>query len=475
MNERTRFLGETPIGRLLLQLSLPAMIGMFVQASYNLVDAFFIGHGVGPLGLAATAVAFPFQLMIMAVATTGGVGAASLISRSLGAGHVERADRTLGTLVTTAVTLGLAAAALVYLNLDPFLRLLGATEEIFPYARDYVSVILFGLPLQVFGVGLNNAVRAEGNASIAMITMFVSALTNIVLDPLFIFGFRMGIAGAAWATVIAQGAVVIWLSLYYLTGRSVLRLRWGHLRPQRAILSEMLAVGSSEFARLSANSLIVTLVVRSSALYGGDMAVAAYGVVSRSLSMAFMPIFGIAQGMQPILGYNYGARLYGRAHRVILLSILLATAWSSLAWILVQLFPGPIFGLFTPDATLRALGARSFRVMTAAFCLIGFQIIGAALFQALGKARPAFFLSLSRQVLFFLPLLFFLPPLFGLKGVWYAFPGADVISASVTFFFFRRQLAQLRSKEAAHPPQGGNGSGPEKARRHEPEAEGGQS
>ncbi|MDD4365110.1 MAG: MATE family efflux transporter [Synergistales bacterium] len=452
MNERTRFLAETAVGRLLIRLSLPAMVGMFVQASYNLVDAFFIGHGVGPLGLAATAVAFPFQLMTLAIATTGGVGAASLISRSLGAGDIERADRTLGTLITTATVFGILGALFVWLKLDPLLRLLGATEETFPYARAYVSIILIGVPLQVFGVGLNNAVRAEGNARIAMISMFVSALTNIVLDPLFIFTFKMGIAGAAWATVIAKGAVVVWLGLYYLTGRSALTLRPAHLLPRRDIIAEMLAVGSSEFARLSANSLIVALVVRSVSFYGSDLAVAAYGVISRTLSLAFMPTFGIAQGMQPILGYNYGARLYGRTHRVIALSVTLATIWSSLAWILTQLFPGPIFGLFTPDPALRELGSRALHLVTLGFCCVGFQIIGAALFQALGKARPAFFLSLSRQVLLFIPLLYLLPPLLGLKGVWLAFPGADLLSALVTLFFFRRQMRQLKTAERSSGP-----------------------
>ncbi len=451
MNERTRSLGETAIGRLLIRLSLPAMVGMLVQASYNLVDAFFIGHGVGSLGLAATAVAFPFQLMIMAVATTGGVGAASIISRNLGSGDVERADRTLGTLITTATVLGIVGALLSWIYIEPLLRLLGATKDIFPYAEAYVSVVLFGIPLQVFGVGLNNAVRAEGNARIAMITMFVSAVTNMILDPLFIFTFKMGIAGAAWATVIAQGAVVVWLLLYYLMGKSALNLRPVHLIPRRDILGEMLAVGSSEFARLSANSAIVALVVRSVGVYGGDMAIAAYGVVSRTLSLAFLPIFGIAQGMQPILGYNYGARLYQRAHQVIRLSVAFASTWSFMAWVLVLLFPGPIFSFFTPDADLQVLGARSMRYMTFGFCLVGFQVMGSALFQALGKARPAFFLSLSRQVLLFLPLLYFLPPFLGLMGVWLSFPAADVLSALMTLYFFRRQMKQLEACDGRLP------------------------
>lgn len=441
------FLGTEPLGKLLLELSLPAVLGMLVQASYNIVDAFFIGRGVGPMGLAGTAVVFPLQLLAIGVGTMGGVGAASLVSRSLGAGDLERADRALGTLVTIALSAGTAATLLGRLFLPSLLMLLGATREMLPFARAYIGIILFGIPLQVLGLGLNSVVRAEGNAGTAMITMFISAVANMILDALFIFGFGWGIAGAAWATVISQGLVVAWLGAYILSGRGVLKLKAAHLLPRADIVREILAVGASEFAELTAASFMVAVVIHSMARYGSPMAVAAYGVVSRILSMSYLPIFGVAQGLQPILGYCYGAGLYGRARRAILLSVLAATVISCGAFLVLQLFPGPVFGIFTDSSPLKALGARSLRTMTLGFFCVGFHIIGAGLFQALGKAAPALFLSLSGEVILFLPLVLFLPRFWGLAGVWISYPLSDILSALVTGVFFLRQMKELRQRE----------------------------
>lgn len=449
MREQTRFLGEEKISRLLIQLSLPAIIGMMVQASYNIVDALFIGRGVGGLGLAGTAVVFPFQLMVLAVATMGGVGAASVISRNLGSGNVERADRALGTLLTTSLAFSLIAVLLIRTFMEPMLAALGTTTDTFPYAKTYLSVIIFGIPLQILGIGLNNAVRAEGRARIAMGTMLISALTNIALDPIFIFGLHMGIAGAAWATVISQGAVVLWLGHFYLARKSALTLKAEHLIPRWDLLSEMLAIGSSEFARLSANTMLVTILVRSLGSYGTDLDVAAYGVISRVLSLTFMPIFGVGQGLQPILGYNYGARRYDRAHEVISRSVLMASGFAVVAFLSLTLLPEPIFGLFTADMELRKIGASSLRLMNLALFCVGFQIMGAAMLQALGKAGPALFLSLSRQLLIFIPILILLPRFLGLNGIWLAFPVSDILASILTLFFFLPEMRELKRKEAA--------------------------
>ncbi len=449
----TAFLGKQPIGSLLLRLSLPAMVGMLVQASYNLVDAFFIGWGVGPMGLAGTAVAFPLHFFVMGIATMGGIGAASLVSRSLGAGDAERADRALGTLVTLALAAGLSAAFLGRAFLPQLLALLGASGAILPPARTYIAIILLGIPFHVLGVGLNNVVRAEGNARVAMFTMLVSAGANTVLDPLFIFGFGWGIAGAAWATVISQALVVAWLGNYLFSGRSALKLKAEHLVPRKDILRQIVAVGASEFTRLTASGFTATVVVHSMGRFGSPLAVAAYGVISRVLSLFFMPMMGISQGLQPILGYNYGAGNWSRAHRSVRLSVAAATVISTAGFLVLTLFPGPVFGLFTADAELRAIGTRSLRMMTLGFACIGFQTIGSTLFQALGKGAPALFLSLSRQVLLFLPLVIVLPRLLGLPGVWLAFPAADLLSAFITFAFFSKQMRELREKETATPEE----------------------
>jgi Na+-driven multidrug efflux pump len=284
-----------------------------------------------------------------------------------------------------------------------------------------------------------------------MFTMLISGGANMVLDPLFIFGFGWGIAGAAWATVASQALVVVWLAKYLLSGRSALRPRAEHLVPRLDIVRQIVSVGASEFARLTAGGVSAAFVVQSLSRFGSPYAVAAYGVISRVLSVFFMPMMGISQGLQPILGYNYGAGNWSRAHRAVRLSVAAATLISTAGFLVLTLFPSLILGLFTADPELRSVGARSLRFMTLGFAFIGFQVIGSTLFQALGKGAPALFLSLSRQVLLFLPLVLVLPRLLGLPGVWLAFPAADILSAFITFAFFSRQMRELREKEEAVP------------------------
>ncbi len=432
-------------------MSLPAILGMSVQASYNVVDAFFIGRGVGPLGLAGTAVVFPLQLFAIGVGTMGGVGAASIVSRKLGAGDTRQADRALGTLVSLAVSFGIAATVLGRRFLPHLLVLLGAGGDILPFARAYMGVLLFGVPLQVLGLGLNGVLRAEGNARTPMAAMVLSAAANTLLDAVFIFGFGWGMEGAAWATVLSQGLVAASLGAWILSGRSALRLRKRDLVANPAIAGEILAVGFSEFAELTAASFMVTVVIHSMARYGSPNAVAAYGVVSRILSMAYLPLFGVAQGLQPVLGYNYGAGLWDRAHRAVLLSTVAAAGISLGAFLVLQLFPGPVFGVFTKDVPLRELGVRSLRTMTLGFFCVGFHVVGASLFKALGKAVPAAFLSLSGELFLFLPFVLLLPRFWGLPGLWLSFPLSDILSALVTGVFFFRQVNDFRKRGKAAP------------------------
>ena len=452
MNRRTESLGRDPVGPLLLRLSLPGVVGMLVQASYNVVDAFFIGRGVGPLGLAGTAVAFPLQLLILAMGTFGGVGAQSLISRSLGARDLPRAQGALDVLGALSLVLGIATALVGLAWLDPLLALVGGSGEILPYARSYMRIILLGVPALILGIALSHAVRAEGDVRTSMHAMLVSAGANFLLDPLFIFGLHGGVAGAAWATVLSQVVLVLWLLRHYRSGASVLRLRPREFRFRRNLLGEIAAVGTSEWVRISANALVVGAVVRSLALHGSPLAVAAYGIVSRLLSLAFMPLFGLTQGFMPLLGYNYGAGLHGRARQVLVLSLQAATAFSAVVWFLCLVFPSLLVAPFTAHEDLLALGSRSLRAMTLGFFLVGFQILGAATFQALGKARPALFLSLSRQVLLFLPLLLLLPRWCGLWGVWLAFPLSDLLSALLTLPFVLSQIRELEEVQSSRTP-----------------------
>ena len=446
MEHTTHHLGTERIGKLLFSLSLPSAIGMIVMASYNIVDAIFIGRGVGPLGLAAVVICFPLQLFTGALAIMAGVGGSSIISRSLGAGDYEKAQAAFGTTIFFASAVGLTMAILAGIFLSPLLELFGATPEILPHARAYLSVLLFGMPLNTFAMAGNHLARSEGRARIAMITMIISALTNVILDPIFIFWFGWGMQGAAIATVISQLVMFVWIFGYYYTGRSSLRFALVHLRPRLIILREIIGIGISEFTRMAAGSISIILINSTLVRLGGNTSVAVYGVINRSMSVFFMPLMGIAQGFQPILGYNYGAGNMKRVRQVIRLAITTATIFAVFAFIVTKIFPEAIFGLFSKDENLITEGSKAMRLITLAYFLVGFQIIGSAMFQALGKAHAAFILSLSRQVLLLLPLVLLLPRYFGISGVWMAFPAADGLSFFLTLYLFLREIWRLKDQ-----------------------------
>jgi putative MATE family efflux protein len=441
-NDR-HLLGTQSIGRLLFRLSLPSAVGMIVMSSYNIVDAIFIGRGVGPMGLAAIMVCFPLQMLSGAMAVMAGAGGASIISRSLGAGDVDRAKRAFCATASFAFGVGLIVSVTVFVFLQQILRIFGATEAILPYAEAYLSVILFGVPLQMFGMVGNHAARAEGRARIAMTSMLISAILNMILDPLFIFGFGWGMMGAAVATVLSQLVMFIWIFSYFFRGKSSLSFVKAYLIPTPNVLKEAIAVGSSEFVRMSAGSLSIVLINAALVRWGGDMHVAVYGVINRALSLFFMPLMGLAQGFQPILGYNYGAGNLARARQSIRFAMTTATVMAITGYSIAQIFPREIFLLFSSDQELIAEGVKAMRTISTAYFLIGFTITGSAMFQALGRARPAFILSLSRQVLLLIPMVATLPNFFGTRGVWMAFPVADTCAFTLTMFLFIRQLRRM--------------------------------
>jgi putative MATE family efflux protein len=445
-------LGTQSIGRLLFRLSLPSAIGMIVMSSYNIVDAIFIGRGVGPMGLAAIMVCFPLQMLSGALSVMAGAGGASIISRSLGAGDVDRAKRAFCAASTFAFGVGLIVAVTVYVFLEQVLRLFGATEAIMPYAEAYLSVILFGVPLQMFGMVGNHAARAEGRARIAMTSMLISAVLNMILDPLFIFGFGWGMMGAAVATVLSQLVMFIWIFSYFFRGKSVLSFVRAYLVPTPEVLKEAIAVGSSEFVRMSAGSLSIVLINAALVRWGGDMHVAVYGVINRALSFFFMPLMGLAQGFQPILGYNYGAGNLERAKQSIRLAVTASTVMATAGYIIAQVWPREIFLLFSSDQELVSEGIKAMRLISTTYFFVGFQITGSAMFQALGRARPAFILSLSRQVLLLIPMVIVLPAFFGTRGVWVSFPLADTFAFSLTLFLFVRQLRRMTPSRGTETP-----------------------
>jgi putative MATE family efflux protein len=455
IKKRNRTLAETKgnvilasdrIGRLLFRLSVPAMIGMITMALFNVVDTIFVGRGVGPLGIAGVTIVFPIQMFVMSMAQLIGIGGASIVSRALGAHDPERAERTMGTMMLSSLLIGTVIVAFGYLFTDRILALFGATEAIRPYARDYLMIMLIGNFFFPYALASNNVIRAEGRAGYAMITMLISAILNIILDPIFIFWLDMGVSGAAIATVISKGVTAIWVTLYFFTGKSMVRYRLRNFRFYRKITGEIFAIGTASFVRLIATSILVVVVNNILARMGGDLYIAVMGIVLRLLQFFTMPILGVAQGLQPIAGYNYGAGRYDKTKRAVKIALLAATAISIFGFFLLFLFARWSLVLFTKDTALIESGIWPLRYVTLLFPIIGAQIIGASTFQAIGKAVHSIILSICRRALVLIPLLFILPKLIGISGVWIAFPISDAVSFVLTITLLVLQLREFADK-----------------------------
>ncbi|RLL91696.1 multidrug transporter MatE, partial [Mesotoga sp. HF07.pep.5.2.highcov] len=347
-----KMLGEERIGRLLLSLSLPATIGMLVQAMYNFVDTIFVGRGVGSMGIAGISISLPVQIFVMAFAQMFGIGGASVISRSLGERDHKKARRAAGNVMVFSVAFGLVMTLLGQFFLDQLLIMLGASEAIIPYAREYLGIILLGSAFFSFGMAMNHVVRAEGKPKIAMAAMLISAVLNIILDPIFIFSLNLGIWGAALATVLSQAATSIYVLFYFLSGKSLLRVSLRSLIPEWRIMRETVSVGLSAFSRQVAGSLLAVVLNNSLVFYGGDIAVAVYGVINRLLMVFIMPMFGVNQGFLPIVGYNYGARKMRRARESVKLASAVTTVIALFSSIVMFLFARQLISIFTDETEL---------------------------------------------------------------------------------------------------------------------------
>lgn len=443
--KHTDKLGTEKISKLLLKMSAPAMIGMFVSAFYNLVDTIFVGRGVGMLGIAGVSVSFPIQMIILAIAISIGIGGSSLISRSLGAGDKDRAEKTMGNLFTLIIFSSLAMAVFGLIFVEPLLKIFGANPEIMPFALDYIKIILLGSVFFAFTVASNNVIRAEGNAKTAMSVMLVSAIINIILDPILIIYLDWGIKGAAWATVISQLVAFIYIVYYFISKNSALRLHLKNLKLEMSIVKETLAIGVSTFARQASMSIMAIIINNTLNLYGGSIAIASFGIINRLFIFTLMPLFGVIQGMQPIVGYNYGAKNFDRARQVTILSIKVTTFFSTIAFVFMMLLARPIISLFTKDSELINLSVYATRIIILFLPTLGFQIVAAGLYQALGNAKVSMFLSLLRQVILFVPLLLILPIFFHINGVWFTFPIADSIAGIIIFLMLRREMRLLKN------------------------------
>ena len=451
MENRREMLAKAPLLPLLIKLSVPAMLGMFVMASYNVVDAIFIGWGVRPLGIAATSVAFPMQLFVGALSMWIAMGTASLSSRRRGAGLDDDAERALANGFLMSSVLGFVTMTLGLTFVDQLIGLMGTGEPVAGYAKEYLRIVFLGNPLIIVGMLFNNTIRSEGNTRYAMYSMVLPAVLNVFLDPLFIFGFKMGMAGAAWATVTGQLVTFLWVLRYYLTGRrSLIELKFSKMPLRWEIDREILSVGASEFARQGALTVANSILMNQISRYGTPQHIAAFSIMMKVSSLAVMPIFGLGQGMQPIVGYCWGAGLYARARKTIELALGAALAITATAEVFLLTFPHVFVRAFTNDPEVVRLTVWGVRILQSTFAIVGFQVIGTVVFQALGFAGPALFLSMSRQVIFFIPALVFLPRFWGVTGVFASYPVADVAACCVTLGFllvYRKRVRRLEEKQ----------------------------
>jgi putative MATE family efflux protein len=446
-NQNQSVLDDDRIGRLLLKLSLPAFFGMFVITLYNVVDTIFIGHYVGALGIAGLSIVFPLQMLSMGTGQMMGMGGASLISRLIGANNASRAEHALGNAMTSVVALSAMIMIVGLADIDFWLRLMGASETILPYAKDYMSIILSGLVFPTFAMALNGLARAEGNARAAMTGMIIGAVSNIILDAIFIIPLEMGIKGAALATVIAQIISAGYYIGYYASGRSFLRINSRNLILEWDTLKAILAIGIASLARTLAGSLSIVFVNRMLVAYGGDLAVSAFGIINRIMMFAIMPGIVIGQGLQPILGFNYGAKHYDRALKAIKIAIAAATTCCVGVFLVLYFVPEPFIRIFTIDNELIALGSYAAKRVFLVLYLIGFMMVGSLVFQSIGKAIQSFVTAISRPFLFLIPLILILPQFLRLDGVWLAFPIADGLTFVLMLALLVPQIREFRSMD----------------------------
>lgn len=442
--DRAKQLGEESVGKLLLKFSIPAITGMIVNALYNVVDRIWVGRGVGALAISGIVIAFPLMIVIMAFGMLVGIGTSSLISIRLGQNRKDDAEEILSNafLLTIIISLILSVIGLVFL--DSLLRAFGASGQVLEYSKQYTFIILVGVIFQNLSFSMNHSIRAQGNPTMAMVTMLIGAVLNMILDPIFIYVFHMGVKGAAIATIISQAASAVWVLSFFFRDKGIIKIRRKYLRLKKSVVLSIFSIGVSPFLMQLAASLINFILNKSLLKYGGDIAIAAMGVINSISMMILMPIFGINQGVQPIIGFNYGAKQFDRVKKALKLAILGATGIATTGFIIVQLFPQALISVFGKGSNeLISVGSYGIRIFLSMLPFIGFQIVSSNYFQAVGKPKYSIFLSLSRQVIILIPMLLILPGIFKLDGVWMAGPISDFLSSLVTGIFLIIEMRKL--------------------------------
>ncbi len=440
-------LGTENIRKLLLQYAIPSVIAMTAASLYNIIDSIFIGQGVGALAISGLAITFPLMNLAAAFGSLVGVGASALISLRLGQKDYGSANVILGNVLVLNLILGLLYTVVVLAFLDPILKFFGASHDTLPYAHDFMMIITLGNVVTHIYFGLNALMRASGNPVRSMYATIFSVIINLILAPVFIFVFHWGIKGAALATVIAQTSMMLWQLLYFTDTKRPIHFRRENFRLKLKIVRDSMSIGMAPFLMNMTSSAIVIIINQSLIRHGGDMAVGAYGIINRIAAMFVMIVFGLNQGMQPIAGYNFGARQYDRVTSVLKLTVFLASGVMTLGFLVCELFPHSVVSVFTSDKELIDIAAPGLRTVMLVFPIVGFQMVASTFFQSIGMAGKAIFMSLTRQVLFLLPGLLIFPMLLGVKGVWISMPAADTLASLVAVYMLTVQYRKSILKQ----------------------------
>jgi putative MATE family efflux protein len=447
-------MGTEKVTKLLFQFSLPAIIGMVVNALYNIVDRIYIGNikDIGHFAIAGVGLAFPVMLIAFAFAVLIGLGSGNNISLCIGRRQKDQAELFLGNAMALGIVASVILAFIVSFNLEKILTLIGTSDNTRIYTKEYLSIIALGFPGSILSFTLNAAIRADGNPKKAMTTQLIGAITNIILDPIFIFTLKMGVAGAAWATIISQYISAAWTIYYFKSDLSGIKLFLKNIRINLAKTKSALSIGTAPFVLQIGASIINYIFNSTMKFYGADTGVGAIAIVQGVLMFITMPIFGINQGLQPILGYNYGAKLYSRVREALFKGIVAAVGICTLSFLTIQLLASKIIYIFNSKPELIAIASRGLRIKTVLLPVAGMQVVASIYFQAVGKPKISIFMSMLRQIIVLIPCIYILSNKFGVDGIWFSTPTSDFISALVTFLLLRRELKNLKKLEAAENP-----------------------
>ncbi len=446
-----QLLGTESIGKLLVHYSVPAIIASVATSIYNIIDSIFIGQGVGPMAIAGLAVTFPLMNLVIGFCTLVAAGACTICSIFLGQKNVQRATETVNIAMVLCLIHSIVFGSLTFIFLDPILRLFGATDETIPYATEFIRVILIGTPISYIFLGLNNIMRATGYPRKAMMSALLSVGVNIILAPIFIYKLRWGIAGAAWATVCGQTVAFVWVLIHFFSKKSYVHFNFHAKFFNIQVVKRIYSIGLSPFLMNACACFVVVFINKSLLEYAGDLgniAIGAYGILNRTTMFFVMIVFGVTQGMQPILGYNFGARNWDRVKRTLYKGILTGTAITAVGWLLTMFLPDEISALFTHDDEMIDMARNAYHIYLVIFPVVGAQIVTQNYFQSIGKPKWSIFLSLTRQLLYLVPLLYILPKHFGVNGVWGSMAGGDglaFITAIIVLIFSTRQYNKLYS------------------------------